>query len=534
MGNHDSVPINTTHVIKKKIKPGLKEVNSKSINKKKEEHEYQEYKKLQNNNSNNSNNNSNNSNNTNNKNKLNNSNNSNNNNNNRNNNYVVVENNREKQNDLLETKIMHDRMILDKTENRSSTNNSLISRNLNNIFEENNNTNNKNSAGSANKIISYPTTSNIVPKPNLDNIEFTPYNYNDEVNKFKKSMSDEQIEFEEQERSRRQNFENRKEEKVSYLKQITKKFEEKYNPWKILEMKENDLNIANIKKSYKKMALKYHPDRAGEKYNEIFQIITQSYIYLLSKAEENGEIEAKINRKVEKSIYEDNINEGVENIYIDKDKFDINTFNKIFEEYKIPDAFDTGYGDLMKNGGGGGEGEGEGGGGGGSAQNSIENDCIFGKKFNNDIFNSHFDKEKNSKNSLQKNNKLIKYQDPNAGDSSSKFNAGQLGLSKVDDFGYSNNNNLSYTDYKTAHFDENLLIDVSKVNYKTYNSIDHLENERSKLSHQVSPEDKRRYDILDMKKQEDDKTRFEQLRMQDEIARERFSQLNQRLIVNKK
>jgi hypothetical protein len=517
MGNHDSVPINTTHVIKKKIKPGLKDTNSKSINKKREDHEYQEYleyKKSQNNDNRNTNNSNNRANNNNRGNK----------NNDRHNNYVVVENNREKQNDLLETKIMYDRMILDKTENRSSTNNSLISRNLNNIFEENNNNNNKNSAGSVNKIISYPTTSNIVPKPNLDNIEFTPYNYNDEVNKFKKSMSDEQIEFEEQELSRRRNFENRKEEKISYLKQMTKKFEEKYNPWKILEMQENDLSIANIKKSYKKMALKYHPDRAGEKYNEIFQIITQSYIYLLSKAEENGEIEAKINRKVEKSIYEDNINEGVENIYIDKDKFDINTFNKIFEEYKIPDAFDTGYGDLMKNGGGGS----------GEAQNSIENDCIFGKKFNNDIFNSHFDKEKNSKNSLQKNNQLMEYQDPNAGDSSSKFNAGQLGLNKVDDFGYSNNNNLSYTDYKTAHFDENLLIDVSKVNYKTYNSIDHLENERSKLSHQATPEDKRRYEMLDRKKQEDDKVRFEQLRMQDEIARERFNQLNQRLIVNKK
>lgn len=516
MGNHDSVPVNTTHVIKKKIKPGLKDTNSKSINKKREDHEYQEYleyKKSQNNEKLNRNNNNSN-------------NNRNNRNNDRHNSYVVVKNDREKQNDLLETKIMYDRMILDKTENRSSTNNSLISRNLNNIFEENGN-GSRSGRGSVNKIISYPTTSNIVPKPNLDNIEFTPYNYNDEVNKFKKSMSDEQIEFEEQERSRRRNFENRKEEKISYLKQMTKKFEEKYNPWKILEMKENDLNIANIKKSYKKMALKYHPDRAGEKYNEIFQIITQSYIYLLSKAEENGEIEAKINRKVEKSIYEDNINEGVENIYIDKDKFDINTFNKIFEEYKIPDAFDTGYGDLMKNGG-------EGGGGDGSAQNSIENDCIFGKKFNNDIFNSHFDKEKNSKNSFQKNNQLMEYQDPNAGDSSSKFNAGQLGLNKVDDFGYSNNNNLSYTDYKTAHFDENLLIDVSKVDYKKYNSIDHLENERSKLSHQATPEDKRRYEMLDRKKQEDDKLRFEQLRMQDEIARERFNQLNQRLIVNKK
>jgi len=166
-------------------------------------------------------------------------------------------------------------------------------------------------------------------------------------------------------------------------------------------------------------------------------------------------------------------------------------------------------------------------------QKRIESDCIFGKKFNNDIFNSHFDEEKNSKNNLKKQNQLMKYQDPNAGDSSSKFNAGQLGLHKVDDFGYSNNNNLSYTDYKTAHFDENLLIDASKVNYKTYNSIDQLENERSKLSHKPTAEDRLRYDMLDRKKQEDDKIRYEQLKMQDEIARDRFNQLNQRLIIHK-
>ena len=183
-------------------------------------------------------------------------------------------------------------------------------------------------------------------------------------------MEDEQLEFEELEKTRRISFQQKKEEKVNYLKKMTKKFEEKYNPWKILEMKENDLNIANIKKSYKKMALKYHPDKAGEKYNEIFQIITQSYIYLLSKAEESGELETKINRKVEKAIYEDNINEGVENIYIDKDKFDINTFNKIFEEYKIPDVFDDGYGDLMKNGGQDSR---------DNMQKRIETDCIFGK-----------------------------------------------------------------------------------------------------------------------------------------------------------
>jgi hypothetical protein len=411
----------------------------------------------------------------------------------------------------------------DKNKVRELSNESLMTRNL----FDNNNINKKNYS---NTIIDYPTTSNIIPKPNLDNLEFTPYNYNEESSKFKKNLEDERIEFESQEKKRRQQFNNKEEERLNYFKQISKKFEEKYNPWKILELPENNYDISLIKKAYKKMALKYHPDKAGEKYNDIFQVITQSYIYLLSKAEENNELDIKINKKVEKIEYNgtgdiDELSGGVENIYIDKDKFNINTFNKIFDKYKIPDAFDDGYADLMKCGGRGGRKE-------DNSVDKIENDCIFGKKFNNDIFNSHFD-EKKKTNLKKRGDEIIQWQEPDAGDLSSKFNVGQLGVQKVDNFGYSNNNNLSYTDYKTAHLDENLLIDVSKVNYKTYNSIDQLENERSQLSYQQSSEDRMRFDFMERKKLDDEKLRSEQLRAQDEFTRRRFSELNQRLIVHK-
>jgi hypothetical protein len=44
-----------------------------------------------------------------------------------------------------------------------------------------------------NRMMDYPSNSNnqlSVPKVNIDNIEFTPYNFNDEVDKFKKSILD--------------------------------------------------------------------------------------------------------------------------------------------------------------------------------------------------------------------------------------------------------------------------------------------------------------------------------------------------------
>ena len=233
----------------------------------------------------------------------------------------------------------------------------------------------------------------------------------------------------------------------------------------------------------------------------------------MGKAEGVDIVDKKINKKVEKADYEDDINESVENIHIDKDNFDINQFNKIFSEYKMPSSFDKGYSDLMKE----------------DIQQDKE-EQIFGKKFNNDIFNANLDNIKTKKKSTA----IIQYQEPDALDSSvNNLSQSFLGVDDIDDFGSTNNNNLSYTDYKKAHVNENLLIDVSKVKYKTYNSIDQLESDRSKISHTMSSEDKQRYEYLERKKQEDDDLRTRQQRNYDEMVENQYRKINQRLIINK-
>jgi len=371
---------------------------------------------------------------------------------------------------------------------------------------------NKNS----NYVAPYPTNSNNEldkPKANFDNVKFTPFNFNDEVNRYKESIDHEREDFEKKEKERRKIFEQNQKIKKEFLNNEIQKFEKEYNPWLILGLNENDYNINNIKKSYKKMALKYHPDKVGNKYEDKFQLITQSYIYLLGKAEEYDAINIKMNIQVENIDYTDNINENVENIYIDKDKFDLNQFNKIFDKYKIPNSFDKGYQDLMKED---------------IKKNNDEE--IFGKKFNNDIFNAHFDNVKNKKKSTD----IIEYQEPEALDSSNNnLNQSFLGLNSIDDFGSVNSNNLSYTDYKKAHVDETLLIDVNKVKYKTYNSIDHLESDRANISYTASHEDKLRYDYLERKRLEDDKLRLEQQKNYDNMVMKQYNKLNQRLIIHK-
>jgi hypothetical protein len=369
-----------------------------------------------------------------------------------------------------------------------------------------------------NYVYPYPTNSNNeldIPKTNFDNIKFTPYNFNEEIDKYKKNIHHEKEEFDKNERERRKIFEKNQSLKKDFLENEIKKFETEYNPWEILHLKNNDYNIENIKKAYKRLALKYHPDKAGAKYEDKFQLITQSYIYLLGKAEENHMINNKINAVVEDVDYEDNINENVVNIYVDKDKFDINQFNQIFDKYKIPNSFDKGYSDLMKED---------------INNNDEQNEQIFGKKFNNDIFNAHFDNIKNKKASTD----LIQYREPEALDSSNNnVNQTFFGVDDVDDFGSVNSNNLSYTDYKKAHVDETLLIDVNKVKYKTYNSIDQLESDRASIAYTPTHEDKLRYDYLERKRLEDDNLRLQQQKNYDEMIQKQYQKINQRLIIHK-
>jgi hypothetical protein len=357
-------------------------------------------------------------------------------------------------------------------------------------------------------LMPYPVSTQ---KQNL-NAELSPYNFTEEVKKFKNDIDEEKVKFDDEERKRRIEFENLMEKKHEYLENQIKNFEEKYNPYKILELQKNETDLSNIKKAYKRMALKYHPDKVGDKYINEFQLVTQSYIYLISKVEKMNELNTKISKKVHFAEYVDDVNDGVENIYVDKDNFDLNKFNQIFDKYKLPDTYDDGYGDLYKE----------------ELNDKNTDNEIFGKKFNKEIFNSQFDSIKNKKST-----EIIEYQEPDAIFASNTSGFSELGIKSVNNFGAQNNNILSYTDYKKAHVDETLLIDVNKVKYKQYNSIDQLESDRSKISYKASEDDILRYSHLDrMKKQkEDERQRY--LQDRDEIINNQYKKLNNKLIINK-
>ena len=60
----------------------------------------------------------------------------------------------------------------------------------------------------------------------------------------------------------------------------------------------------------------------------------------------------------------------------------------------------------------------------------------------------------------------------------------ELGVNEVNNYGMKNEG-LGYTDYRMAHHEENTLINPDEVDYKTYDSLNHLKADRKNISYNL-------------------------------------------------
>ena len=140
------------------------------------------------------------------------------------------------------------------------------------------------------------------------------------------------------------------------------------------------LTEESLKKAYKRVALKAHPDKGGTE--EEFEAITRAHAYL-------GEILLRIKggRKKEGVVeapeaLQDTRKENskdwemVQPVRLNPKKLDMNAFNQMFEQTRIPDPEEDGYGDWLKG-----------------ADGAMGGGPKFGGKFNRDVFNQAFEEE---------------------------------------------------------------------------------------------------------------------------------------------
>jgi curved DNA-binding protein CbpA len=319
------------------------------------------------------------------------------------------------------------------------------------------------------------------------------------------------------EMQQRQNMENEHKEYVqdtnpTYEREI--QYEDKsgkptlkIDPYKILNMTKNyDKN--SLKKSYMKMAVKYHPDKGGDP--KKFKIVTLAYKILLKKLEErdNDKLHDDLKNGSKDFIRDQNTN-NKRNVNMKGDNFDINLFNKTSDENRLSDDFmDEGYGDWLKN--------------------AEEETGVKMDQFNKTKFHNEFMKQKKKKSGSQ----LQKYADPEELVSmSNRHSIMILGKEKVSSYS-GESNGLAYRDLREA-YSESTLIDTDSVDLsKRKNNIREYKSQRKNVSHQMSESDIRTQVLKEEMEKREEVERLDRIKNRDTQISNHYEMMHQRLVGN--
>lgn len=270
------------------------------------------------------------------------------------------------------------------------------------------------------------------------------------------------------------------------------------DPVKLLKVPQ-DYTAEDLKKAYKKLVIKLHPDIEGTGNEELFKLITKAYQKLSTELNtKRGDRQFhELKSEFKKDVRNDHKKfSGFRDPVDLTSRFNVNVFNQIFDENKFPDVTDAGYDDFLKN----------------NPDKSEECSIKYNGNFTQDRFNKHF--EKNTRHSSQSSNKhLIKYNEPLAYCTTKHIQFTDLGTENIDDFSGENRSirDLNYMDLKLA-YTTNRIVDPSTVEKRReYKSVDELKRDRKKVSFQMSPADLVREREKQTREEEREKRRVQAL-----------------------
>lgn len=239
------------------------------------------------------------------------------------------------------------------------------------------------------------------------------------------------------------------EQPQSHYTQITKVPEQKALSYfnsclQVLGLTEDmSLTLEALKVAYKKAAVKAHPDKAGGS-EEKFQAITKAYAYLAEILQRitGGRVQAMAPQSVDplkdSRVQEEEKWKYVEPVRLDPKNLNLNTFNQMYEQTRLPDPDDEGYGDWLKN------------------QAGTDADAPkFSGKFNRDVFNNMFQAQAQSQKSQQQQPQQIQLVHPQSMALTLAPTAGmELGRDKPADYTAPANAQMHYTDLRAAYTTE--------------------------------------------------------------------------------
>ena len=254
-----------------------------------------------------------------------------------------------------------------------------------------------------------------------------------------------------------------------------------------------------------------HPDRGGSK--DEFQKVSIAYTVLKKKLKEQGEIHHHDELKKNADSFMGSQQGQGQNINFDKDNFDSVVFNKIYEENKIEEAFDDGYGSWMQE-----------------TESISSQSKMFQGNFNKDMFNHEFEKYKQEQ-KQKMGNQMIQYQEPQERMSmKNQDSLVTLGQGKVSNFS-GEIGNLGFSDYKAAFTTDSTLINTSSVDiHGRAHDIKGVEHERSNISYKMSSEDQQSYNYQEALQKKEESMRSHRLKNYDKQHEDNYHKIHQLLI----
>lgn len=315
------------------------------------------------------------------------------------------------------------------------------------------------------------------------------------------------LQYELDEKRRRMEFEEQQTQRRNDFQRQLKEFEQ--GPLDALNLFQLPPNydLETLNKTYKKLALKTHPDKQGGS-AELFAQVTKAYLLLMEKHKHQHHGKSFHEMKADMESYT-----KVEPGTISKEKFNSQVFNKIYEENRLYSVHDEGYGDWFSK-----------------DEPTKEMPQIFSDKFNLNVFNSVFEKMNAEDNT---NNQIVESFGPNSlMCKNSNMGFTTLGETKVDNFGRSTNagrnSEVGYCDLKEAY--NNKFFNPSNIKRKEYKSVDDLKKDRANISYIPDEQELRRQEAVKQRDEMDEQRRIAALRGFDNAANDHYTRVHNRLL----
>ena len=358
---------------------------------------------------------------------------------------------------------------------------------------------------------------------------------------YKTEAEREEAEFkQEEERRRREFLERQRKRRTEYQAKLGDLDKNNVDALRLFNLPAN-YSLDDLKGAYKKLAMKTHPDKPTGN-AEQFQLVTKCYLSLLEKykARESdrpfNELKQASNAYLEDQAKSRMMNKQFTAAasgsasgssgggHIDKDKFDLKLFNKIYEQNKLWDSNDDGYGSWF------------------SSDTAEEAPAeLFGNKFNLNVFNSTFEDYKERLTSQS--GAIQEYHEPRELVScATGFTDLDQDARRVEDFskpssiaptgtgGKAGGRDLAYTDLKTAYTSRGAFIDPNKVEYKTYKNVEELKRDRGNIRYDMTPDELRAYQMKQYQHEEEEARRQALIRDRDNQISNTYSRTHERML----